>query len=192
LTMRMSRILPVIHLIFAMILLKWGEYYAHPAWWVRGMYSSFWVPTAVLVCYGINAPAYRLVPALNTLVLGRFIPKIAGFFPEEQLLLVGVVVLWYLVGKEIDAWRRPEEFSFAKPGAGKMVRNGIVLLYGMLLLVTMNFHDTDNNRLGDLIERILWFVWALILIFLPARKLLIMVRRKPSNQTLDPRQAGGS
>jgi hypothetical protein len=28
-----------------------------------------------------------------------------------------------------------------------MVRNGIVTLYGILLLVTANFHDTDNKMM---------------------------------------------
>jgi hypothetical protein len=41
----------------------------------------------------------------------------------------------------------------------------------------------------DLVERILWFVWALAQFFFQRQKLLTMVRRKPSNQTLDLRQA---
>jgi hypothetical protein len=100
----------------------------------------------------------------------------------EQVLLLGVVVLWYLVGKEIDAWRRPDEFSDPKSRTGKIVRNGILALYGMLLLVTMDLHNTDNNTMGDLIERILWFVWSLALIILPMRKLLAILRHKPSKQ----------
>jgi hypothetical protein len=179
----MSRILPLIQVTLAGVLLKWGEYHPHPTWWVRGMYSSFWAPTPIHVCYGINAPAYRLVPALNTLVFGRFIHKMAGFYPVEQVLLLGVVVLWYLVGKEIDAWRRPDEFPDPKPGTEKIVRNCIITLYGILLLVTMDFRNADNNAMGDLMERILWFVWALALIFLPMQKLLAMFRHKPSNQS---------
>jgi hypothetical protein len=182
LTIRMSRIMPVTQVILAMVLLKWGEYHPYPTWWVRGMYSSFWVPTPILVCYGLNAPAYRLVPALNTLVFGRFMHKMAGFYPVEQVLLLGVVVLWYLVGKKIDEWKRPDEFSELKPRTGKIVRNGILVLYGMLLLATMDLRDTDNNVIGDLIERILWFVWSVALILLPMQKLLAMLRHKPSKQ----------
>jgi hypothetical protein len=182
LTIRMSRILPVIHLILATALLKWGEYHPHPPWWRPGMYE-LWRPTSDLVCYGINAPAFRLVPALYALAFGKFIPAIAGFYPQDLFLLAGVAVVWHLVGKEIDAWRHPDEFPGAKSGAGKMMRNGIVALYGIILLVTMDLYDKDSNVLGNLIERILWFVWALALILLPTQRLLAMLRRKPLNQS---------
>jgi len=115
----MSRLLPVVHVTLAVILLS-GEITILVR---RGGSAErivfFLGATSILVCYGINAPAYRFVPALNTLVFGRFIPQIAGFYPEEHLFLVSAVVLWYLVGTEMDARRRPEEFPRSKPRAPK-------------------------------------------------------------------------
>jgi hypothetical protein len=84
---------------------------------------EFWRPTSDLVCYGINAPAFRLVPALYSLALGKFIPPIAGFYSQDLFLLAGVIVLWYLIGKEIDAWRRPHESGRESPAALKIIWN---------------------------------------------------------------------
>lgn len=53
-----------------------------------------------------------------------------------------------------------------------------VAFYGIILLVTLDLYDVDSNSMGNLIERILWFVWALALIFLPAQKLLAVLRRR--------------
>lgn len=92
LTMRMWHILPIIQAILAVVLLKWGEYHPHPTWWRPGMYE-FWRPTSDLVCYGINAPAFRLVPALYSFALGKFIPPIGGFYSQDLFLLAGVIVL---------------------------------------------------------------------------------------------------
>jgi hypothetical protein len=178
----MSRILPVFQFSLAVVLLKWGEYHPHPTWFIPGLHGVFWLPTSNLVCYGINAPAYRFVPILNALFFdNRFVRPIAGFYPQDLLLLVGVVVLWYLVGREIDARRCPQESSLASSPTGKIVRNLLVALCGVILLATINLHDTDNNTTGDLIARILWFIWALVLIFLPAQKFFDMLRRKDMN-----------
>jgi hypothetical protein len=177
----MSRILPVIQVILAMVLLKWGEYHPHPRWWRPGMYE-FWRPTSDLVCYGINAPAFRLVPALYALAFGKFIPPIAGFYPQDLFLLAGIIVVWHLVGKKIDTWRLPQEPWREKRAVLKIIWNLLVAFYGIILLVTMDLYDVDSNSMGNLIERILWFVWALALIFVPTQKLLAMLRRKPSNQ----------
>lgn len=143
---------------------------------------EFWRPTSDLVCYGINAPAFRLVPAFYSLALGKFIPRIAGFYAQDLFLLAGVIVLWYLVGKKIDTTRRPELPRREKPATLEIIWNILVALYGIILLLTMDIHDVDSNSMGNLIERILWFVWALALIFLPTQKLLAMLRRKPSHQ----------
>lgn len=176
-TIRMSRILPAIQVFLAVVLLKWGEYHPHPTWWRPGMFE-FWRPTSDLVCYGINAPALRLVPALYSLAFGKFIPPIAGFYPQDLFLLAGVIVVWHLVGKKIDAWRRPQELRRENPASLKTIWNLLVAFYGIILLVTMDFHGVDSNSMGNLIERILWFVWALALIFLPTQKLLAMLRRR--------------
>lgn len=81
-TIRMSRLLPVVHVILAVILLKWGDYHPRPAWWIRGTYSIFFLgATSILVCYGINAPAYRFVPALNTLVFWPIYSKNRWILP---------------------------------------------------------------------------------------------------------------
>ena len=178
----MSRTLPAIQLILAAVLLKWGEYHPHPRWWRPGMYE-FWRPTSDLICYGINAPAFRLVPAIYHLAFGKFIPRIAGFYPADLFLLAGVIVLWFLVGREIDARRDPRRSPREKPATAKIIWNLLIAFYGVILLVTMDLHDVDSNSIGNLIERILWLVWALVLILLPARNLLTMVREKRSTQT---------
>ncbi|MGC1449845.1 MAG: hypothetical protein WA830_07405 [Candidatus Sulfotelmatobacter sp.] len=116
------------------------------------------------------------------MALGKFIPRIAGFYAQDLFLLAGVIVLWYLVGKKIDTTRRPELPRREKPATLEIIWNILVALYGIILLLTMDIHDVDSNSMGNLIERILWFVWALALIFLPTQKLLAMLRRKPSHQ----------
>lgn len=148
----MSRILPLFQTCLAVLLLKCGEYHPHSAWFVPGLYGVFWLPTSNLVCYGINAPAYRFVPALNALFFGsRFVRPILGLYPEDLLLLAGTLVLWYLVGRELDAWKRPQERSLTNSPTGRILWGLIVAVCGIILLVTVNFHDTDNNTTGDLL-----------------------------------------
>ena len=190
---RMERVLPTVHFVLAATLLQWGYLHPHPKWW-KGV-DSIWVPTARLVCLGISAPAHRLSWILDGILFGsRAIPKVFGFYSEDLLFLVGVSVLWFLIGKEIDSQRFPSEHPQTKLRTGKILRNILVALYGLDLLVVICLHNVvftnprngtggDGNFTGDLIFQLLWFIWAIVLIVVPSWKLFKAARRKPMSES---------
>ena len=180
-TMKLAYVLPPVQVVLAGTFIQWGLH-SHPP---PGL-DTFWAATPTLICYGINVPAYRLSWMLDSLLYrDRFRPELPGFYFSDWLFLIGVAILWYLIGTKIDT--RTKE----KSRTGKIFWNLLAALYGFNLLIVICLHNViftdprtgtggDGNFLGDLIFQGLWFIWSLALIIVPGRE-LAGLRRKPSH-----------
>jgi hypothetical protein len=191
-TVKMSILLPVAQLTLAITLLVWAR---HQPVHMGTPDDAYYTPTVELLCYGINAPvahlSWRIDQVLSDMV-GRMQWRVAGFYSNVWFFLMGVVVLWYLVGKKIDGLRS----LFSKTREGKplwrILWNLFAALLGINLFIVLCLHNvvfTDprngtgggSNFLGSLIEQILWLIWSFVLIVVPAKTLVAVVRKRNSN-----------
>jgi hypothetical protein len=183
-SIKLSRVLPPVNVALAVGLLQWGRHSRAPV-----VLDTMWVPTPTLLCFGINAPAFRISRMLEQLVSSLrsdFLSKIA--YSTDIVFLIVVAIFWYLVGQRSDYSRLahgPVEAAHGRKLAWKL----LVLLYGLNLLIVICLHNVlftnpkngtggDNNFLGDLIFQGLWLIWSFILIIIPARDLLRAVHRR--------------
>jgi ABC-type phosphate/phosphonate transport system permease subunit len=102
-------------------------------------------------------------------------PSIFGFRLEYIFFLLGIVVLWFLVGRLLD--RR--QTSSGQPGVWTRARlvfvGGPLALYGAFFLYNGLQGLTTpwrwNNYWGNIAQSILVLLWSLVLIGIPALKL---------------------
>jgi hypothetical protein len=160
--------LPAFQLAVAMVLLRLGHRAVGPS----GL-DTLYVPTVTLVCLGINAPALflGLVPRLfpETASGGTF-----GFSPWELLFLLGVVVLWYLVGRLLNNRKAAIGSRPAKKTTGGLLFTILVLALGLMI-----FYSGEelirvrpwNNPVGTVVAGILCLLWAVGLVLLSGLRL---------------------
>ena len=137
-------------------------------------FDTVYVSTPVLVCEGINAPA------LVFKLLGILFPEkidqpprelLPGLTPVTLFFLVGVAVLWFSVGRALEN-RGP----FTRPLAARTISSKLLfvllVLWGCILLRqgldVFQSLGTWNNRVGNIAEGFLFFVWSGILIVIPS------------------------
>jgi len=127
------------------------------------------VATARLICVGLNAPA------LFFSFVG--IGTVFGIDGSDLSFLVGVIVVWYLVGRTLDRRRVPRTTgdSAMVPTVGYCF---LLALGGLLFYVgLLNFQNPTFDNLGHRPERgILTLLWSCSLIFLSGRALVRMIR----------------
>src|SRR5579862_6774943 len=101
--LRLSWILPLVQLPLAIFLLALGERSSHSAEVTRMHYDTPYLATPTLICKGINAPAGLL--AITSGLFNRVDhapPTIFGFTLDYVFFLIGVVILWCIVGSALD------------------------------------------------------------------------------------------
>jgi hypothetical protein len=134
--LKLALTLPAAQLAIATILL----------WWPAGHVRSPDPTTAVLICWGLNAPA------LFFRVLGKWGPMfdltggaILGVGLGDFFFLLGVVVVWYLVGRTLDQRRTSEVAPKRHRPAAAILGYGFLLtLGGYLFFVGLHdFHDLN-------------------------------------------------
>jgi len=97
-----------------------------------------------------------------------------GLAVDEWFFLVGVAVLWYLIGRWFDRRRTPE----SPPRSANFVTIELLLnlfivaLGGYLLLETIRRPEQWGTSVGRIAQGLLFLVWSVILIFVPGRKLV--------------------
>lgn len=172
--LKFATILPIIQFAIAAILLQCG-YRTHIP-----RRSEMYMPTTRLICRGLNAPAL-LFRILNPISWGpRFdwVPRsILGFDTDDVFFLLGVIVIWYLMGRALD--RRGD----ARVGGwiGILLRFAIsLILLGLgVILVLAGLHDFGPGRPNNPsfpLGAVLTLAWAIVLIFLPARGFVLTIR----------------
>ncbi len=183
-SMKLSRVLPPVSVALAVALLQWGRHSRPPM-----VLDTIWVPTPTLLCYGVNAPAFRIngiVDQILSSLRNDFFSKVAH--SGDILFVIIVAMFWYLVGRRID-YSRSFHTAVESVHGRKIAWKLLILLYGLDLLVVICLHNViftnprnnsyaDNNFLGELVFQGLWFIWSLVLIIVPGRDLLRAIHRR--------------
>lgn len=182
--MRMSRIKLAWALPPVMVALAEALFWVarHPHGPMRG--DPYWHSTFELICLGLNTPVERAAILIYGLSLSWI-----GVFSGDLIYMVLTAMLWYLVGKKIDSYRNPKVDVQERISVGRVLGNSLSILYGLYLLLAISFHNVifmnprDDNGASsdyyaDLIRQILWFLWSLILIFIPGMTIARSLRRR--------------
>jgi len=149
--------------------------------------SSYYVPTAALVCYGINAPA-ALIKGVGVSITAEFIdrPLLAyGFGIEDGWFLGGVIIVWYLVGSALDRLRSAGGWqTLGKLSVRGIAVNLLLLLLGGYLFYfavdALRVFGKWNNPVRNIAEGLLFLVWSVALILTSGQKLVSGIRNKHS------------
>lgn len=167
--LRFALLLPVIQAVVALGLIEWGEQTPGP----RG--ADSFVPTAWLVCRGLNAPAL-LFRSLWAPTLDSPLRLIVGLDTSDFLFLLGVIVVWYFVGRALD------QRSTLTPVGGRAVASAVTVhllllaLGGLLLFVALHDFEYQVTSLAP-VGAFLILLWSVSLLFLSGRGLLKAVRQ---------------
>jgi len=169
--LRLALVLPITQFVIATILLKWGDRTVPPG-------KVMYVHTARLICWGLNAPAllFRFLNPIGWGPMWDGLPRsILGFDTDDLFFLLGVIVVWYFVGRALD--RRPASEKVAPRGtvtvATLMVCFVVLALGGLLSFAGVHdlVHPSSNNPYHS-VRGLLTLIWSVSLIFLSVRWLL--------------------
>jgi hypothetical protein len=170
----------VVQLLLAIGLLKWGVWQEHHP---PGSFDTAYVATPTFACEGINAPAVFL----GNVVRAVAPPRRANEAVSDKLLggynlsfLLGVIILWYLVGRGVD--RRISRSAGAQTTVGARVSQALQVIVGICLLpIGIGYIGSGarlNNALGNTLSGTLFLAWSLVLIALPGATLVKAIRRR--------------
>jgi hypothetical protein len=128
--LRFRVVLPLAQLAMAVGLI-WISRFEHGP---RG--AEYWAPKAWLFCRALNAPAI-LFSATESVLIGAnetdWLPEFARNWDfGDAAFLVGVVVVWYLVGLALDKKRMPNTPKRSLPTV--VLSNALFFLLGGLLV----------------------------------------------------------
>jgi hypothetical protein len=172
-------ILPLVQLLLAIGLLHWGSRTFPPK-----RFDTLWMPTATMICQGINAPALPLS------IFGRLFgvvdqapPSFLGFGPGELFFLAGVIIIWCLIGRVLDG----HSFRDTSGGLGHTLLNVFLMAWGILLfcmaLAPLRNPGFLNNRFGNVVEGILFVCWSLLLVITSVLRFARTLRRRQVEAT---------
>ena len=151
-------------------MLDWGRHSG-----AQGRFDTLYFPTPALVCTGINAPA-TVLSALAFFFerVDHPRPTIFGSTLDYPLFLVGVIILWYLVGRTLDSWRSTGKSALPWTRPRLIFVGGPLALLGALFFYEsmQGFLDPYrlNNRIGNMGHSVLALLWSAVLIGVPIVK----------------------
>ena len=164
-------ILPLMQLAIAVGLLRASEVAPVP---------QFYVPTARLICWGLNAPAVLLSRAFDPHTWGLtwdWLPNfVFGVDRGDLLFLMGVGAVWYLIGCKADRGRHLEDLT--RVTVRGVLANFAVLAIGSLLGIWgwhLLGYPLANNP-NEAIMAALTFAWSAGLVVVGARGLIHAIR----------------
>jgi hypothetical protein len=171
--LKLAGVLPIMQFVIAASLLQYG-YRASVA---HG--TEFYVPTARLICLGLNAPA-MLFMHLNPTSWGEafdFLPRsVLGFDTDDLFFLLGVVVVWYFVGRAVD------QRQFSRTAGKRRIMAPLTACPLLLALGGLLFHWGQQNLKNPYdnpdppFGAVLMLAWAVSLIFFSGRWLVRTIR----------------
>lgn len=153
--LRFAVVLPILQFLTAGGLLEWGHRVPPP----KGL-DTLYMPTVTLICFGINAPAVLFKSPWY--VLPRTSLSILGFGAEELSFLLGVVLVWYLLGRELD--QRESQKALLPVTALSFFFNILLIVFGMVLFLlglAAIFRHPGGNSSGGIIAGTLFLIWSL-------------------------------
>ncbi|MEQ1949706.1 MAG: hypothetical protein ABL995_21150 [Bryobacteraceae bacterium] len=139
---------------------------------------SGYLPTARLICAGLNAPALAFTLVADWRPLS--VPDLVlGFERSDIFFMVGVLIVWFCVGRVID------RHGLAKTDSESRViipvlKQILPLCIGAFLLYVglHDFQEPTFNNLGRRPHRgVLTLAWAGTLICLPGHAIIVEIRR---------------
>ncbi len=168
---RLAVVLPIVQFAAAAILLQWARRVPVPPG------SAFYVPNVRLICDGLNAPAL-LFGALA--IFGSYTSSFLGFPTSDLLFLVGVIIVWYIVGRVLDR-RRNSKAAPQRGIATALVMYPLLLMLGSLLLFlgVYGLGPHRPNIADPPVGAFLTLMWSGTLIFLSGRGLVRAIRPAP-------------
>jgi hypothetical protein len=193
--LRLSLVLPIVQVAITAILLVWasqvdwiliGDGFRAPPRFLR---LQLFIIDMSLIWRGANAPTFPFCAVGGN--PGRWpIGQVVG----GLLYLIAVAILWHLVGRFLDRFRGVEIFKRRPTTAFNRIAMALVLAWGLFLLGLsvlsiqhmLRFIPTASRldnilfqlrfRPEDLIIDVLFVLWSLALVILPAARL---ARRTP-------------
>jgi hypothetical protein len=166
-SIKYSIFLPCVQLPLAIALWEWGRESSTPH-----HLDTFYWSTPALICYGLNAPAlvFKLLAVpFNWLEATRHLVVFRGYELADCAFFLGVAILWFVVGLELeDRWRSDGRPGW-QPSAAPLMVDLVIAIVGLALLVEaidgFRMPWKWNNRTGNLIESALFLVWSGILVW---------------------------
>jgi len=145
-------------------------------------YDTLYFATPTLICGGINAPA-RFLAATSRLFdrVDHAQPTIAGLTLDYVFFMIGVLILWYLVGRALDNRQLGRSaWSITK----QLLAGGPLALLGSLFFYNglQGFLTPSrwNNQIGNIAQSLLFMLWSLVFLAVPALKIAQRLRLRPA------------
>jgi hypothetical protein len=177
--LRVTILVPIFQLLLALTLLLYGHEASDP---VR--LDTMYVPTPTFVCYGTNAPVLLMRPIIGfmTHISPDHKPSnIFGFGFDEIIFLVAVTLFWYLVVRRFISFR-DRKMTRSSSTISTVFWPAVYAVVGMLLLIfgaaSMWSLGRWNNHTGNLVEALLFLLWATLLLCLAGISIVEAIRPK--------------
>jgi hypothetical protein len=152
--LKLSWVLPLVQLPLAIFLLEWGQ---HSANGIQRRYDTLYAATPTLICGGINEPARVL--ARTSIFFDRVDharPTIFGFILDYVFFMIGIVILWYVVGRTFDNFRLSHNPHATWTTTKLCLLGGPLALLGSLCFyVSLQGFLTPwrwNNQIGNIVQ----------------------------------------
>jgi len=181
--LRFALALPAIQLALTVALLRLGYWQErHPP----GVFDTPYEATAVFVCHGISAP---VAPVKDLFWRYIRLPEVSeplwdalGFDLYDLVFPVGVVILWYIVGRSLDHRISGTAGSYTKTTAIMRAFQVLQVIWGIALFVNGISHillpARWNNPVGNLLSGTMFLIWSFVLILLPGTKIVTAIRER--------------
>jgi hypothetical protein len=136
------------------------------------------------LCFAINSPGLLFCELFLRMAPVRWLPAdILGIRSDHFIFLVGVVVQWYFVARELDRLRSPK--AGATLTTALLLANIFAIAWGVRLIFgSMDGIlqvDSSHRHFTAYIDGIITLVWGLTLIVLPTMRLAKCFRRRQSS-----------
>ncbi len=178
--LKLALVLPIVQVGITAILTQWAD---RVSWILLGssrapgplVHLHLFVIELRVIWRGVNAPAFPLGQLVWVLPSYR----ILGFGVDDLFYLVGVLILWYLIGRKLDRRRIVIPAAESRTTITKILSLLFTLALGMYLFVLslVNFHEQFSfareyyTRFDGLAVCGLFLIWSLILIISSGLKL---------------------
>ncbi len=108
-------------------------------------------------------------------------PTIVGLTLDYIFFLIGVLILWHLVGRAIDN----RQLSRAAWTTAKILLVGgpLALLGALFFYIALQGFLTPwrwNNQIGNVVQSLLVLLWSFVLFAVPALKIAQRLRLRPA------------
>jgi hypothetical protein len=142
----------------------------------------YWQSYFDLFFRGLNAPADTA--AILTYRVSWF-RALSGYV----VYMILTAMFWCFVGRKVDSWRHRKLDVQGMCSVGNIIGNSLSILFGLYLFLSISLHNViftkpmdsnggGSNFYGDLIRQTLFFLWSLVLIFIPSITLSVSLRRR--------------